>query len=542
MALQEKKEQKLAMNKAEPEPPTRYVVQMALCACVNSALLGYDTGVLSGALLYLRDAMNLSTAQIELLTSSMNFIAIPGCFLAGTIADAIGRTKTLFAASLTFLAGALLMAGAQDYGTLFFGRSLIGIGVGCGLSIDPLYIAEIAPPEFRGKLTSYSETAINIGILAGYVSNVAFMWLPDAYNWRVMLAMGALPPFVMMILATFVMPDTPRWLLSKGKQDEAEVVLKKITRSEQEARNTERDIKASIADEKTGLGWKEGWKKILCPSKVIGRMLSLTLWISALQQLCGVDVILYYAPILMEQGGITDRLYQLGLTALAGLAKVSVLFVTMQYLDHKNAGRRPLMLLSYANLAISTTLVAIGFAVNSVGLSVFGIIYFCGAFSIGAGPICWLMNSEVLPLSVRARGMTLGCSLNRLCSALLQTVFLSLTEAATPVGSFMFLTGINLFSFIYLWFLMPETKGKTLEEMYDFFRGIVGVKKTEAAPESQIELEIKDSKASESVSKDVSEINGGEQTPGGAVEIGDINPHPTREISDEIGDGQEGTI
>eukprot|EP00466_Bigelowiella_natans_P012891 jgi/Bigna1/91097/estExt_fgenesh1_pg.C_880064 len=397
----DKIEQKIMVQQSEPAPPPKYVIKMALCACVNSALLGYDTGVLSGALLYLRDDMNLDTQQIELLTSSMNFIAIPGCFAAGIIADAIGRTRTLFFASLTFLIGALLMAGANDYGTLFLGRSLIGIGVGCGLAIDPLYIAEMSPPEWRGKLTSYSETAINIGILSGYLSNVCFMWLPSEYNWRVMLAMGAVPPFIMMVLATYVMPDTPRFYMSKGRTAEAEAVLKKIARSESEAKAIK----------------QEGWRRVLCPDPILKRMLMVTLMISALQQLCGVDVILYYAPIIMESGGIRSRLAQLALTAVAGLAKrllrkegmandcilyirgnttqVGVLFITMHYLDHKSAGRRPLMLLSFGILAASTTMVAIGFGVNSLPVMVIGIIIFCGGFSVGAGPICWLMNSEV---------------------------------------------------------------------------------------------------------------------------------------------------
>eukprot|EP00471_Norrisiella_sphaerica_P006892 CAMPEP_0184484590 /NCGR_PEP_ID=MMETSP0113_2-20130426/6291_1 /TAXON_ID=91329 /ORGANISM="Norrisiella sphaerica, Strain BC52" /LENGTH=551 /DNA_ID=CAMNT_0026865639 /DNA_START=80 /DNA_END=1735 /DNA_ORIENTATION=- len=496
-------------EESHPQPPLDYVVKMALCACVNSALLGYDTGVLSGALLYLRDYLDLSVTQIELLTSSMNFIAIPGCFLAGIIADAIGRTRTLFAASLTFLVGALLMAGANDYGTLFLGRSLIGVGVGSGLSIDPLYIAEIAPPEWRGKLTSYSETAINVGILSGYLSNVCFMWLPPSYSWRVMLAMGAIPPFIMMVLAVFVMPDTPRFYLSKGRVEEADAVLKKITRSENEAKQTKQDIKASIAQEKNTSS-RQGWGRILCPDPILRRMLQVTLIISVLQQLCGVDVILYYAPIIMEAGGITSRLAQLGLTAVAGLAKVGVLFITMHYLDHKSAGRRPLMLLSYCLLAISTTIVAVGFGVDSVVASVLGIIFFCGAFSVGAGPICWLMNSEVLPLAVRARGMTLGCSLNRLASAVLQTVFLSMAEGITPAGAFMVLTAINLFGFIYLYIYMPETKNKTLEEMTNYFAKILGVKPPAGGiyGEDPIEMKGRDSKPDDPKEHRESELGG----------------------------------
>ncbi|GAB5355141.1 hypothetical protein AAMO2058_000180700 [Amorphochlora amoebiformis] len=483
-----RQEQKVMFEQSHPKPPTSFVIKMALCACVNSALLGYDTGVLSGALLYLRDAMDLSTQQIEWLTSSMNYIAIPGCFMAGAIADWIGRTRTLFFASLTFLIGALLMAGANDYETLFLGRSLIGIGVGSGLSIDPLYIAEISPPEFRGKLTSYSETAINVGILAGYLSNVAFMWLPSEYNWRVMLAMGAVPPFVMMILTVFVMPDTPRYYLKKGRHEEADRVLLKITHSKEEAKATKEDILASIEQE-SKISTKEGWMLVLRPNKVIARMLMITLTISALQQLSGVDVILYYAPIIMEKGGITDRLQQLALTAVAGLGKVMVLFIAMHYLDHKSSGRRPLLLFSYLGLALSCTVVAIGFGANSVVVSVLGIIFFCGAFSIGAGPICWLTNSEVLPLSIRARGMTLGCSVNRLSSAFLQTIFLSLTEAITPVGSFMLLTVVNILGLIFIYIYMPETKNKTLEEMYGHFAKIVGITVDAEQGKSQVEMD-----------------------------------------------------
>jgi len=524
-------ERKIKMSQTKPEPPPAFVYKMALCACVNSALLGYDTGVLSGALLYLRDAMDLSTEQIELLTSSMNYIAIPGCFFAGIIADSIGRTRTLFAASLTFLIGALMMAGANDYSTLFLGRSLIGIGVGCGLSIDPLYIAEIAPPQFRGRLTSFSETAINVGILLGYLSNVCFMWLPPSYNWRIMLAVGALPPLVMMILAAFVMPDTPRFLMAKGRTEEANNVLAKIARNEEEANSIREDIKKSLAQEKNTSS-KEGWYRVLCPGPVLRRMLLVTLGISVLQQLSGVDVILYYAPIIMEQGGLQDRLYQLGLTAVAGLAKVGVLFIAMHYLDHKSMGRRPLIILSYATMAISTGLVAMGFGVDSVSLTILGIIFFCGAFSIGAGPICWLMNSEVLPLTVRARGMTLGCSLNRLASAVLQTVFLSLTEAITPVGSFMFLTGMNLLGVAFLYTYMPETKNKTLEEMYTFFANILGVsagEKTRA--QSQIELEGK--------ADSVIESKGGKPLELGGEELGDeVAPQATDLEDVDLGDSK----
>ena len=451
-------------------PPSKFVIRMALCACLNSALLGYDIGVLSGVLVYVRDAMNLSTFQIEILTSSMNYIAIPGCFLSSYIADSIGRVKTLFAASFSFLIGALIMAGAQNYNTLFLGRALIGIGVGCGLSIDPLYIAEMSPPEHRGWLTSFAETAINVGILLGYLSNVCLMWLPPSYNWRVMLAIGAVPPLVVMFLAAFIMPDTPRYHAKKGRDRDARRVLIRITDGDAaEADRILEEIHSAIQEEDRESDKGDGWWRVLKPNPVTRQMLILTWGVSLLQQITGVDVVLYYAPIFMEHGGIHDRLAQLGLTALAGATKLAVLFVAMHYLDHKSAGRRPLLLYSLAGTGVSLLLVSVGFVADSVGLAVFGIISFCGWFSVGMGPVCWLLNSEVLPLTIRARGMTVGCSLNRLGSAVLQTVFLSLAEKITVGGAFAMLAGVSALGFWFVHARLPETKRKSLEEMYAYF-------------------------------------------------------------------------
>ena len=235
-----------------PRCPGRYAVFLSCCAAVNSIVLGYDIGVMSGAILFIRDGLALSTHETQAILGCFNACAVVGALCAGRLSNGLGRTRTLAAASLFFCIGNGLMALSSSFSGLLFGRMIAGLGSGFGLSIDPMYISETAPARFRGALiTIFCETAINIGIISGVLASFAFSFLPDAdLAWRLMLLLGAIAPLLEIVLALCIMPETPRWLVRHGRDVEALRILRRLVGNELEAQQTLLDIRGDV---KTGL-------------------------------------------------------------------------------------------------------------------------------------------------------------------------------------------------------------------------------------------------------------------------------------------------
>jgi MFS family permease len=201
--------------------------------CMSSVLLGFDIGVMSGAAIFVREDFQLSSVQTEILVGILNLVASVGAVFGGSVADRLGRKKTMAIGSLLFFGGTMIMILAENYAVLLIGRIVTGTSIGVGLLIAPLYSAEIAPTQYRGFLVSASEIFITIGVLLGYIVNAIFQGFDPSINWRLMLGMGLVPPLFIQLSLCYI-PETPRWLSSQGREHESVEVLTKIYNGSEE--------------------------------------------------------------------------------------------------------------------------------------------------------------------------------------------------------------------------------------------------------------------------------------------------------------------
>lgn len=447
---------------------------------------------MSGAVLYIKDNLKISSVQEEILVGSLNVCSLIGSFASGKTSDWIGRRYTIVLAAATFLIGALLMGLAPSYPFLMAGRVIAGIGVGYSLMIAPVYTAEVSPSMTRGFLTSLPEVFINIGILLGYIFNYALSGLPPHINWRLMLGFAAIPA-IGIALGVMSMPESPRWLVMKGKIAEAKKVLMKTSDNEEEANARLEEITKAASmvvespTDEVGSGtentnsknWSgQGvWKEILRPTRPIRRILIAAIGINFFMQASGNDAVVYYTPEVFKSAGIRNRKSLVGVTIIMGVAKTSFVLVSALFLD--KYGRRPLLLLGTIGMAISLAALGLGskYLESSnkkptwaIALCVLAVCTDVSFFSIGLGPITWVYSCEIFPLRLRAQGSSLAVSVNRVVSGVVSMTFLSISKKITFGGMFFLLSGIMVVATIFFYFLLPETKGKTLEEIGEIFQ------------------------------------------------------------------------
>ncbi|XP_062187786.1 polyol transporter 5-like [Phragmites australis] len=467
----------------------KFAFAFAILASMTSILLGYDIGVMSGASLYIKKDLKITDVQLEILMGILNVYSLVGSFAAGRTSDWIGRRYTIVFAAVIFFVGAFLMGFAVNYGMLMFGRFVAGVGVGYALMIAPVYTAEVSPASARGFLTSFPEVFINFGILLGYVSNYAFARLPLNLGWRVMLGIGAAPA-VVLALMVLRMPESPRWLVMKGRLGDAKVVLDKTSDTPEEAEERLADIKAAagIPAELDGdvvtMPKKESgdearvWKElILSPSPAMRRILLSGIGIHFFQQASGIDAVVLYSPRVFKSAGIVDDNKLLGTTCAVGVTKTVFILVATFLLD--KIGRRPLLLSSVGGMIFSLVCLAAGLTVIghypdskipwAIGLAIASTMAYVAFFSIGLGPITWVYSSEVFPLQVRALGCALGVATNRVTSGVVTMTFISLSNAITIGGAFFLYGGMAVLAWVFFFTFLPETRGRTLEGMSKLF-------------------------------------------------------------------------
>ncbi|KAL9238191.1 hypothetical protein vseg_012652 [Gypsophila vaccaria] len=468
----------------------KYAFACAILASMTSILLGYDGGVMSGASIYIKKDWNLSDVQVEFLNGTINIYCLFGAFAAGRTSDMIGRRYTIVFAGVIFFVAALLMGFATTYTFLMFGRFVAGIGVGYALMIAPVYTAEVSPVSCRGFLTSFTEVFINAGVLLGYVSNLAFCKLPLHLNWRVMLGIGAVPS-IFIAVGVLAMPESPRWLVMQGRVGDAKKVLYKTSDSPDEAELRLRDIKETVgiplecqddivnvsrSKNKNGEGvWKE---LLIRPTPSVRRVMIACIGIHFFQQASGIDAVVLYSPRIFTKAGITNDTHLLLATVAVGCFKTMFILVATFLLD--KYGRRPLLLTSVGGMIISLLTLATSLTIIdhsshkltwAIALSITMVCAFVASFSIGLGPIAWVYSSEIFPLRLRAQGTSMGVATNRVVSGVITMTFLSLSNAITTGGGFFIFGGIAILSWLFFFTFLPETQGRTLEEMHELFDG-----------------------------------------------------------------------
>ncbi|XP_010026167.2 probable polyol transporter 6 [Eucalyptus grandis] len=481
--------EKLGDGGGEAEKPSgfnRYACACAVVASMISIIFGYDTGVMSGAMIFIKEDLKINDTQIEILAGILNFCALFGSLIAGRTSDYIGRRYTIVLASVIFLLGSVLMGYGPTYAILMTGRCTAGVGVGFALMIAPVYSAEISSATHRGFLSSLPEICISIGILLGYVSNYFFAKLTLKLGWRMMLGVAAIPSLAL-AFGILKMPESPRWLILQGRLAEAKRVLLQVCNSEQEAETRFHDIKiaagidANCKEDVVKLPKKtrgeDVWKELLLrPSPSVRWILLAAVGIHFFEHATGIEAVILYSPRIFKKAGVTSKKKLLLATVGVGLTKATFVITATFLLDR--VGRRRLLQVSSVGIIVALT--GLGFCLTVVEhakeqllwalvSSIVATYTYVAFFSIGIAPVTWVYSSEIFPLKLRAQGMGIGVAVNRLMNAIVSTTFLSMSEAMTIGGTFFMFAGMAVLALGFFYFLLPETKGKPLEEIEMLF-------------------------------------------------------------------------
>ncbi|XP_062154403.1 probable polyol transporter 6 [Alnus glutinosa] len=463
-----------------------YACACALVASMISIIFGYDTGVMSGAMIFIKEDLKINDTQVEVVAGILNLCALAGSLAAGRTSDYIGRRYTIVLASITFLLGAILMGYAPSYAILMTGRCTAGVGVGFALMIAPVYSAEISSPSSRGFLTSLPELCISLGILLGYLSDYFFGKMTLKLGWRMMLGIAAVPSLAL-TFGILKIPESPRWLVMQGRLGDAKKVLLLVSNSKEEAEARFRDIKTAAGiDENcqedvvklpTTVRGEGVWKELLLtPSQAVRRILITAIGIHFFEHATGIEAVVLYSPRIFKKAGITDKDKLLLATVGVGLTKTAFIFIATFWIDR--VGRRRLLLISTGGMIAALT--GLGFSLTMVehseekllwalSLSIVAIYTYVAFFSIGLGPITWVYSSEIFPLKLRAQGASIGVAVNRVMNATVSMSFISIYKAITIGGSFFMFAGISVLAWVFFYFSLLETKGKSLEEMEALF-------------------------------------------------------------------------
>ncbi|XP_030975619.1 probable polyol transporter 6 [Quercus lobata] len=464
----------------------KYACACAMVASMISIIFGYDTGVMSGAMIFIKEDLKINDTQVEVLAGILNLCALLGSLAAGRTSDYIGRRYTIVLASIIFLLGAVLMGYGPSYAILMMGRCVAGIGVGFALMIAPVYSAEISSPSSRGFLTSLPELCISLGILLGYLSNYFFGKLTLKLGWRMMLGIAAIPSLAL-AFGIVKMPESPRWLVMQGRLGDAKKILLRVSNTKEEAEARFRDIKTAAGIDENCLedivklpskNRGEGvWKELLLrPSPSVRWILMAAIGIHFFEHATGIEAVVLYSPRIFKTAGITGKDKLLLATVGVGLTKATFILIATLFLD--KFGRRRLLLTSTSGMVLALTI--LGFSLTMVehseerlvwalSLSIVATYTYVAFFSIGLGPITWVYSSEIFPLKLRAQGASIGVAVNRVMNAVVSMSFISIYKAITIGGSFFIFAGISVLAWGFFYFFLPETKGKSLEEMEVLF-------------------------------------------------------------------------
>jgi sugar porter (SP) family MFS transporter len=425
----------------------------AVAACAG-LLFGFDTGAISGALLFIRPEFHLTPLLVGVITSAALAGAAGGSVVGGALADRIGRRTVILITAGLFCVGSLLSAVSASPAGLIFSRLIIGVAIGVASFVAPMYLSEISPPRTRGFIVALNQLAITLGILASYVVDYAF---EPGGRWRWMLGVGVVPA-VVLLMGMLVMPESPRWLALAGQREKALGVLRRVRPPAQAA--------AELADiQNTAQAHRARLNRLLAPD--LRMPLVIGVGLAILQQVTGINTVIYYAPMIFESAGMPGAAASILATMGVGLGNVLMTIIALMLLDR--VGRRPLLLVGEVGMVASLAILAVGFALGPRGgtaaLTTVSLVAYVGFFAIGLGPVFWLMISEIYPLAVRGAAMSVATFANWFSNLLVTLVFPSLIAGVGPAGAFAGFAMVGVLGFVFSLRLVPETKGRTLEEI-----------------------------------------------------------------------------
>ena len=425
-------------------------------AALGGLLFGFDTGVISGAIHFIKVEFYLNAYQEGFAVSSLMIACVIGALFAGPIADWTGRKKVLILCAVLFTISTILSALPRSFTELVIARFIGGMGVGMASVVSPMYIAEISPAKIRGRLVALNQLAIVVGILLSYLSN----WLlvdTGINNWRYMLVAEILPAITFLV-GLFFIPESPRWLTKEGLEKEALDVLN-IVAGAANADHELQEVKKSLSEKSTSL------KELLHPS--LRRVLIVGILFSLFAHITGIDTIIYYGPIIfLESGFKTDS--ALLASVMIGITNLIFTFVGMAMVD--KAGRKFLLLVGLAGMGISMTLVGLCMQSDMISAkwTLLWIMTYIASFAMSIGVVIWVYLSEIYPTRVRGQALSVATMVLWLGNVILTQLFPVMMERFGG-GTFYIFSFICLLAFIFTWTMVKETKGVSLEEIEEMW-------------------------------------------------------------------------
>jgi sugar porter (SP) family MFS transporter len=448
------------VDKNMPSPMIRhpfFIFLITSIAALSGLLFGFDTGVISGAIIFIKKQYSLTTAMTEWIVSAVLIGAIIGALFSGKFTDQWGRRTMLFISALTFIAGSLLSAMSFHPFMLMISRTIVGTAIGIASYTAPLYISEVAPASIRGRLIVWNTIAITGGMIAAYWAD--FILAPFAL-WRWMFGIGVIPA-ILLALGVFLLPQSPRWLIQKNQLEKARQLLYRIR-----PRDTVNDEITSIQEAVHHRTDSYSVRALF--SSRARSLLIMGCGLAVIQQCTGINTFLYYAPIIFEKAGFQSHTAQL--LATLGLGCVNFLFTIMAAFLIDNKGRRKLLLigLSMMTMSLMTVGALFHFYLNFIWskyVLFISILVFIAFYAISIGCIFWVMIAEIYPLPIRANAMSIAAMTNWLANLLMTLTFLSLIDNMGPANTFWLYGLLAILSWFFIYYRVPETKQMSLEEI-----------------------------------------------------------------------------
>lgn len=437
----------------------KFVTLVSIVAALGGLLFGFDTAVVSGAIGFMKQRFDLNELEVGWAVSSLIIGCIAGAAVSGMLSDRLGRKKVLIAAAALFILGSAGSAVPETFTGYIIARMIGGIGIGITSTLCPLYNAEIAPARYRGRLVALNQLATVTGIFLVYFVNSGIAgYGDDAWNiatgWRWMFGVGVLPGVLFFVLLFFV-PESPRWLIKQGRPAEALPILLKI-HGDELARQEVLDIKESFKQENASL------RQLFTPGLRTALLVGVVL--AVLQQVTGINAIMYYAPEIFKEAGAGTNA-SLVQTILVGLINFLFTILALWLID--KAGRKALLLVGSALMTVSLLVIGIAFhsGQTSGPLVLIFILVYVAAFAISLGPVVWVLLSEIFPNRIRGRATAIASMSLWAADYIVSQSFPPMLNSAGPAVTFWIFGALSLVTFLFTWRVVPETKGKSLEEI-----------------------------------------------------------------------------
>ncbi|OLB26831.1 MAG: hypothetical protein AUH01_06225 [Acidobacteria bacterium 13_2_20CM_56_17] len=434
-----------------------YVTMLAATTAISGFLFGFDTAVINGVLLLLRRQFALSNFQTEAAASSLLLGCLLGAASASMIGDRYGRKKSLIFSAVLFAVSSLGAAAANTVTTFSAARLVGGLAIGLASVLTPVYIAEISPSKNRGTLVSLNQLAIVIGILAAYLVNWRLSRLGDA-SWRWMLAVAAVPSLAF-LLGLLAIPESPRWLISTGRRREGGGVLARIF-GEQAAQEQITAIEKAISGE------EGSWREVF--SLTMRKRLEVGIALALFSQITGINTVLYYGSIIASEH-FPGQSAGTALAANVIIGAVNLIFTIFAMVFLDRWGRRTILMTASGGMGFALGVLVIGLNVRNApaALMLASILLYVAFFALGMGPGPWLIISEIFPTKVRSRAASIATSTLWSGTLLVTFTFLTLVNKLRLWGTFAIYGVLSLICFLYVWKVVPETKGRTLEQIQE---------------------------------------------------------------------------